>query len=114
MLGSAKPRRLDEPITVSLEELLPHDHSYRHLEATLDLGFVREWTRELYAERGRPVPAWPRRLLPHGRYRMAMGRTQEPVAPCSFSGEHMKQKATTSAARSGSRSIHSSRWTPRR
>jgi hypothetical protein len=24
------------------------------LEATLDLGFVHDWTRELYAERGRP------------------------------------------------------------
>ncbi len=54
MLGPAKPRRLDEPITVSLEELVPQDHFYRHLEETLDLGFVRDWTRELYAERGRP------------------------------------------------------------
>src|SRR5215213_8227461 len=54
MLGPAKPRRLDEPITVSLEDLVPADNFYRHLEATLDLGFVREWTRELYAERGRP------------------------------------------------------------
>jgi len=54
MLGPAKPRRLDEPITVSLEDLVPADHFYRHLEATLDLGFVRDWTRQLYAERGRP------------------------------------------------------------
>ena len=30
------------------------DHFYRHLEAKLDLSFVREWARELYAERGRP------------------------------------------------------------
>lgn len=30
------------------------DHFYRHLEATLDLSFVRDWKRELYAARGRP------------------------------------------------------------
>ncbi len=54
MLGPAKPRRLNEPIAVSLEALVPTDNFYRHLEATLDLGFVRDWTRELYAERGRP------------------------------------------------------------
>src|SRR3954449_412224 len=54
MLGPAKPRRLDEPIAISLEELVPRDHFYRHLEAKLDLGFVRDWTQELYADRGRP------------------------------------------------------------
>jgi hypothetical protein len=54
MLGLAKPRRLDEPIAISLEALVPGDHFYRHLEAKLDLTFVREWVRELYAERGRP------------------------------------------------------------
>src|SRR5919107_6404754 len=54
MLGHAKPRRLDEPIAVSLEELVPASSFYRHLENMLDLSFVREWTRERYAERGRP------------------------------------------------------------
>src|SRR5215218_8146142 len=54
MLGPPKSRRLDAPIAVSLEDLVPRDHFYRHLDATLDLGFVREWTRELYADRGRP------------------------------------------------------------
>src|SRR6187200_671072 len=54
MLGPPKPRRLDQPIAVSLEALVPADHFYRHLEAKLDLSFVREWARELYAERGRP------------------------------------------------------------
>ena len=49
MLGPAKPRRLDEPIAVSLEDLVPQDHFYRHLEARLKLSFVREWTGELYA-----------------------------------------------------------------
>ena len=28
---------------VSLEELVPSDHFYRHLLRTLDLGFVRDW-----------------------------------------------------------------------
>ena len=54
MLGPPKPRRLDQPIAVSLEDLVPRDHFYRHLEAKLDLSFVREWVRELYADRGRP------------------------------------------------------------
>jgi transposase len=54
MLGPAKPRRLDEPIAVSLEDLVPVHHFYRHLETKLDLSFVREWARELYADRGRP------------------------------------------------------------
>ena len=54
MLGPAKPRRLEEPIAVSLEQLVPADHFYRHLEATLDLTFVRAWVQELYADRGRP------------------------------------------------------------
>jgi transposase len=54
MLGPAKPRRLDQPIAVSLEGLVPANHFYRHLEAQLDLGFVRDWTQDLYAERGRP------------------------------------------------------------
>jgi transposase len=54
MLGPPKPRRLDEPIRVSLEGLVPPSNFYRHLETKLDLSFVREWTRELYSERGRP------------------------------------------------------------
>jgi transposase len=54
MLGPPKPRRLDQLIAVSLEDLVPRDHFYRHLEAKLDLSFVRGWTRERYAERGRP------------------------------------------------------------
>ncbi len=41
MLGPPKPRRLDQPVAVSLE-------------AKLDLGFVRDWVQELYVDRGRP------------------------------------------------------------
>ena len=54
MLGPPKPRRLDRPVAVSLEDLVPRDHFSRHLEATLDLSFVRGWARERYAHGGRP------------------------------------------------------------
>lgn len=40
--------------TVSLDELVPPNHFYRHLERSLDLGFVRDLVRDAYAERGRP------------------------------------------------------------
>jgi hypothetical protein len=39
---------------VTLEDLIPPDHFYRHLERTLDLGFVRDLVREAYADIGRP------------------------------------------------------------
>jgi hypothetical protein len=54
LLGPPKSRRLDEPITVSLANLVPQDHFYRHLEVKLDLSFVRERVQGLSAERGRP------------------------------------------------------------
>jgi hypothetical protein len=41
MLDPPKLRRLDQPIAVSLEDLVPPDHFYRHLEEKLDLDFVR-------------------------------------------------------------------------
>jgi transposase len=54
MLGPPKPRHLDGPVTVSLEQLVPGTNFYRHVEAKLDLSFVREWSRDLYADHGRP------------------------------------------------------------
>ncbi len=54
MLGPPKPRRLDEPIVVSLDGLVPQGHFYRHLERTLDLAFVRDLVRDAYADIGRP------------------------------------------------------------
>ena len=54
MLGPSKLRCLDQPIGCSLEELVPEDHFYRFVDATLDLSFVRTWVRDRYAERGRP------------------------------------------------------------
>src|ERR671927_384187 len=54
MLGPPKRRALDQPVLVSLERLVPADHFYRHLDAALDLSFVREWVADRYRERGRP------------------------------------------------------------
>ncbi len=39
---------------VTLNELLPRDHVYRHLEQALDLSFVRALVRDTYATIGRP------------------------------------------------------------
>jgi len=53
MMGS-KERHFAPLINVSLEELVPQDHFYRHLERTLDLSFVRAFVHETYAGIGRP------------------------------------------------------------
>src|SRR5260370_16411392 len=53
MMGT-KERRFAPLINVSLEELVPQDHFYRHLERTLDLSIVREFVQETYAGSGRP------------------------------------------------------------
>src|SRR6266581_3462356 len=54
MLGPLKQRELDRSVLVSLERLVPAGHFYRHLDATLDLSFVRDWVADLYASGGRP------------------------------------------------------------
>src|SRR5438093_73544 len=53
MMGT-KERSFAPLIHVALEELVPPDHFYRHLERTLDLSFVREFVQETYAGKGRP------------------------------------------------------------
>src|SRR5437868_14004870 len=53
MMGM-KERHFAPLINVSVEELVPQDHFYRHLERTLDLSFVREFVQETYAGLGRP------------------------------------------------------------
>src|SRR5207247_6202134 len=53
MIGK-KERSFAPLINVSLEELVPQDHFYRHVERTLDLSFVREFVQETYAGTGRP------------------------------------------------------------
>jgi len=42
------------PHNVSLEELVPKENFYRRLQSTLNLSFVRELVRPLYAGAGRP------------------------------------------------------------
>jgi transposase len=54
LLGPPKLRALDQPVLVSLEQLVPPDHFYRHLDAALDLSFVRAWVADRYGARGRP------------------------------------------------------------
>ena len=53
MMGS-KQRHFAPLINASLEDLVPTDHFYRHLERTLDLSFVRNFVQETYAGSGRP------------------------------------------------------------
>ncbi len=53
MMGT-KERSFAPLVMVSLEELVPQDHFYRHLERTLDVSFVREFVQESYAGGGRP------------------------------------------------------------
>ncbi len=53
MMG-LKERAFAPLVAVSLEELVPQDHFYRHLQRTLDLSFVHELVRQYYAAVGRP------------------------------------------------------------
>jgi transposase len=54
MMMGTKRRNFAPRTNVSLEELVPQDHFYRHLERTLDLSFVRDFVHETYACKGRP------------------------------------------------------------
>ena len=53
MMGT-KARMCTPVPAVSLDELVPADHFYRHLDRMLDLGFVRTLVHDNYAEKGRP------------------------------------------------------------
>jgi transposase len=53
MMGT-KARAFGPLPSVTLEELVPSDHFYRHLERSLDLSFVRDLVRDAYAGIGRP------------------------------------------------------------
>src|SRR5216683_6215734 len=53
MMGT-KARNAAPLSTISLEDLVPQDHLYRHLDQKLDLSFVREFVQETYAQGGRP------------------------------------------------------------
>ena len=51
MMGT-KERAFGPLPPVTLEELVPPDHFYRHLERTIDLGYVRDLVHEVYANIG--------------------------------------------------------------
>jgi transposase len=53
MMGS-KERAFGSPCNLSLETLVPAEHFYRHLDAGLDLTFVRHLVADCYAPTGRP------------------------------------------------------------
>jgi hypothetical protein len=53
MIGR-KARHFTPLPAASLEELVPADHFYRHLERMLDLSFVRGLVQDRYAPCGRP------------------------------------------------------------
>jgi transposase len=53
VMGS-KEREFGSLDRLTLENLVPADHFYRHLEKTLDLTFVRDLVRDTYASMGRP------------------------------------------------------------
>jgi transposase len=53
MMGT-KERCFSPLVKMSVEELVPQDHFYRHLDRTLDLSFVREFVQDTYAGGGRP------------------------------------------------------------
>src|ERR1041384_1452394 len=53
MMGS-KDRAFAPLVNVSLEQLVPADHFYRHLHNSLDLAFVRQLVAPFYAAGGRP------------------------------------------------------------
>lgn len=53
MMGN-KARRFDPIDGLTLADLVPTDHFYRHLERALDLSFVRDLVADSYAAGGRP------------------------------------------------------------
>jgi hypothetical protein len=55
MMGKKK-RSFAPLIHVSLEELVPQDHFYRHLDQKLDLAYARTFVQETYAGGGRLSP----------------------------------------------------------
>jgi hypothetical protein len=80
MLSPTNPRRLDEPITVSLEALVPADHVYSHLAEVIGSRFpsiVRaEKTLALFSG------ATHIALLSMGTPAPSMGQPHQQLATC--------------------------------
>jgi hypothetical protein len=77
MIGK-KERHFAQLINISLEELVPQDHFYRHLERALDLSFVREFVQTTYANGGRPS------IDPHEADEQAMQRGRRMLISTRF------------------------------
>ena len=54
MMGTKERNFRSLPEDISLEDLVPKDNFYRRLQERLDLSFVRELVKDLYAASGRP------------------------------------------------------------
>ena len=67
MLGPPKAPRVNRPVLAALDDLVPPGNFYRHLEAALDLSFVRDLVRDRYAGIGRPQAARPGGLYSRAR-----------------------------------------------
>ena len=81
MLGPPTPRRLDAPVAVSLEDLVPADHCSRRLERALDLAFVRDLVAASAAAAGRrPIGAAGGRV---GAQAGAAVETWTPASPAA-------------------------------
>ena len=60
MLGARTERPGERLAPMSMEAAVPANRFNRHLDATRDLGFVRDWVADRYAERGgRASTRWP-------------------------------------------------------
>ncbi len=53
MLGH-KARDFRQHVSVSLDDLVPDDNFYRHVEDCIDLSFVRNLAFDFYSDMGRP------------------------------------------------------------
>jgi len=53
MMGH-KPRVFKPHLDICLDDLVPQDNFYRHVERSLDLVFVRELVQDFYSPMGRP------------------------------------------------------------
>ncbi len=53
MMGTKK-RSFQPLVNLSIEDLVPADNFYRHLDRSLDLAFVRDLVSDCYAQIGRP------------------------------------------------------------
>jgi hypothetical protein len=79
MMGT-KERRFLPLVNPSLEDLVPADHFYRHLERSLALTFGRDLVRGVYADTGRPIVPSRQAASPH-RIRLTAPRCPPDQAP---------------------------------